>query len=207
MSLLNFIKSRQFIFSIILAIVIFIAIGFIALQSLSIFTKHGDEITLPDLSKLTVEQATEKLNNEGLELIVLDTVDFDKKFAPLTITYQDPVTKSKVKEGRKIYVKVNAKGFSSVRLPNLNDRTLRHAIAAIETMGLQKGEVRYEPHLAKDVVIQVEQDGRILRAGDKVQKNSKIDFIVGDGMLSFKIEQDTINDAFEDVAPAVDSIF
>ena len=83
---------------------------------------------------------------------------------------------------------------------------IKHAIAAIEALGLQKGEIRYEPHLAKDVVIQVEQDGRILRAGDKVQKNSKIDFVVGDGLLGFQ-QQDTINDEFEDIAPAVDSIF
>lgn len=207
MSLLNFIKSRQFFVSLFLAVVIFLALGFIALQSLGIFTKHGDEIALPDLGKMTIEHATEKLDEQGLELIVLDTVDFDKNYPPFTIVYQDPVSNSKVKEGRKIYVKLNAKGFSSVRLPNLNDRTLRHAVAAIEAMGLQKGEVRYEPHLAKDVVIQVEQSGRILRAGDKVQKNSKIDFVVGDGMLGFKVEQDTINDEFEDIAPAVDSIF
>jgi len=207
MSLLNFIKSRKFVFSIIGAVVIFLALGFIALQSLSIFTRHGDEIALPDISKLTVEQATEKLKEFDLELIVLDTVDFDKKFPALTIVEQDPTFNSKVKEGRKIYVKVNAKGFSSVRLPNLNDRTFRHALSVIESMGLQKGEIRYEPHLAKDVVIQVEQDGRILREGDKVQKNSKINFVLGDGMLGFKVEQDTINDAFEDVAPAVDSIF
>lgn len=207
MSLLNFIKSRQFVFSIILAVFIFIALGFIALQSLGIFTKHGHEISLPDLSKMTIEQATEKLEDQGLVLVVLDTVDFDNDYPPLTITDQDPIFNSKVKEGRKIYVKVNAKGFSSVRLPSLTDRTLRHALASIESMGLKKGEIRYEPHLAKDVVIQIEQDGRILRAGDKVQKNSKIDFIVGDGMLGFKVDQDTINDAFEDIAPAVDSIF
>ena len=206
MSLLSFIKSRQFFGSVILAVIILLVLGFIALQSLGIFTKHGDEIALPDLSKLTVEQAVEKLDEEGLELIVIDTVDFDKNFPPLTIVYQDPVVNSKVKEGRKVYVKVNAKGFSSLRLPSLTDRTLRHAIAAIEALGLQKGEIRYEPHLAKDVVIQVEQDGRILRAGDKVQKNSKIDFVVGDGLLGFQ-QQDTINDEFEDIAPAVDSIF
>jgi len=207
MSLLNFIKSRQFVISVISAVVILLVLGFLALQSLSIFTRHGKEITLPDLSKLTVEQATEKLEEQGLELIVLDTIDFDKNYPALTITYQDPVVNAKVKEGRKIYVKVNAKGFSSVRLPNLNERTFRHALAAIEALGLQKGNIRYEPHLAKDVVIQVEQDGRILREGDKVQKNSKIDFVLGDGLLGFKQNQDTINAAYQDIAPAVDSIF
>ena len=207
MSLLNFIKSRQFVMSCILAVVILLVLGFLALQSLSIFTRHGDEIALPDLSKMKVEQAEEKLNELGLELIVLDTVDFNKDYPALTITYQDPIINSKVKEGRKIYVKVNAKGFSSVRLPNLNDRTFRHALSLIESLGLQKGEVHYTPHLAKDVVVQVEQDGRLLREGEKVLKNSKIDFLLGDGLLGFKQEQDTLNDEFEDVAPAVDSIF
>ena len=60
MSLLNFIKSRQFFVSLILAVVICLALGFIALQSLGIFTKHGDEIALPDLGKMTIEQASEK---------------------------------------------------------------------------------------------------------------------------------------------------
>lgn len=207
MNLVKFLKSKQFLISLISAIIIFLVLGFIALQSLSIFTKHGEEISLPDLSKLSVEQASEELNEYGLELIVLDTVDFDKNFPPLTVVSQDPSVNSKVKEGRKIYVKVNAKGYSSVRLPNLNDRTLRHAISSIEALGLQKGEIRYEPHLAKDVVIQFEQDGRILREGDKVQKNSKIDFVVGDGLLGFQQQKDSINDMYEDVAPALDSIF
>lgn len=207
MSLLKFIKSRQFVISFISAIVILLFLGFIALQSLGIFTKHGEEISLPDLSKMKVEQAEQKLNAMGLELIVLDTIDFNKDYPALTITYQDPIINSKVKEGRKIYVKVNAKGYSSVRLPNLNDRTFRHAVALIESLGLQKGEVHYTPHLAKDVVVQVEQDGRLLREGDKVLKNSKIDFLLGDGLLGFKQQQDTINDEFEDIAPAVDSIF
>ncbi len=207
MNFLNFLKSRQFLFSVISAIIIFLVLGFIALQSLGIFTKHGEEIALPDLSKLSVEEATAQLEKEGLELIVIDTVDFERNFPPLTILSQDPAVNSKVKEGRKIYVKVNAKGYSSVRLPNLNDRTLRHAISSIEALGLQKGEVRYELHLAKDVIIQFEQDGRILREGDKVQKNSKIDFVVGDGLLGFQQQQDSINDMFEDIAPALDSIF
>jgi len=43
--------------------------------------------------------------------------------------------------------------------------------------------------------------------GDKVLKNSKIDLILGDGMLGYKPETDTLGEMYEDIAPAIDSIF
>lgn len=207
MSFKQFLKSKQFIFSVLGAVAILLVLGFLALKALDIYTRHDREIAVPNLAKLTPEEAANRLDDLGLELIVLDTVDFDKNFPPLTVVFQDPSDRGYVKAGRKIYVKINAKNYSSVRLPNLVDNTFRFAVSRIESMGLIKGEVRYEPHLAKDVVIQVEQEGRILKEGDKVLKNSRIDFVLGDGSLSFKPANDTLNDAFEDVAPAIDSIY
>ena len=208
MSFTQFLKSKPFFLSVLGAVIIFLILGFGALQFLSVYTQHGKEIKVPNLAKLKPEAAAQKLEELGLEMVILDTIDFNKDFPPLTVVSQDPVNSAHVKEGRKVYVKINAKNFSSVRLPNLVDNTFRFAISRIEALGLVKGEVRYEPHLAKDVVIQVEQEGRILKEGDKVLKNSKIDFVLGDGSLSFKpAATDTINDAFEDVAPKVDSIY
>lgn len=202
-----FIKSKQFIFSIIAAIVVVGILIFGSLQFLNIYTRHGNEIQVPDLKKMKAEKAMELVSENNFEIIIIDTVDFDPKYPPLTISDQDPKANAAVKEGRKIYVKINAPGYSSVRLPNLDGRTLRHSIAILESLGLVKGEVKYEPDFAKDVVLRIEQDGRILRAGDKVLRNSKIDFVLGDGMLGYKPEPDSLGEMYEDVAPAIDSIF
>lgn len=202
-----FIKSKQFIFSIIAAIVVVGILIFGSLQFLNIYTRHGKEIQVPDLKKMKAEKAMELVSENNFEIIIIDTVDFDPKYPPLTISDQDPKANAAVKEGRKIYVKINASGYSSVRLPNLDGRTLRHSIAILESLGLVKGEVKYEPDFAKDVVLRIEQDGRILRAGDKVLRNSKIDFVLGDGMLGYKPEPDSLGEMYEDVAPAIDSIF
>lgn len=202
-----FIKSKQFIFSIIAAIVVVGILIFGSLQFLNIYTRHGNEIQVPDLKKMKAEKAMELVSENNFEIIIIDTVDFDPKYPPLTISDQDPKANAAVKEGRKIYVKINASGYSSVRLPNLDGRTLRHSIAILESLGLVKGEVKYEPDFAKDVVLRIEQDGRILRAGDKVLRNSKIDFVLGDGMLGYKPEPDSLGEMYEDVAPAIDSIF
>lgn len=208
MSFKQFLKSKSFFLSVLGALAIIFLVGFGALQFLGIYTRHGHEITVPNLAKLTPEQAAQKLEDLGLEMVILDTIDFNKDFPPFSVVSQDPVNKAMVKGGRKVYVKINAKSFSSVRLPNLVDNTFRFALSRIEAIGLVQGEIRYEPHLAKDVVIQIEQEGRILKEGDKVLKNSKIDFVLGDGSLSFKPDpNDSLDDAFEDVAPKVDSIY
>lgn len=204
---MTFIKSRQFIISGITAIAIIGILVFGSLQFLSVYTRHGKEIQIPDLKKMKVEKAIDLVSANGFEIIIIDTVDYNPNYPPLTISDQDPKANYAVKEGRKIYVKINASGYSSVRLPNLDGRTLRHSTAILESLGLVKGDVTYEPDFAKDVVLRIQQDGRILRAGDKVLRNSKIDFILGDGMLGYKPETDSLGEMYEDIAPAIDSIF
>lgn len=207
MSFTSFLKSRQFVFSLFGALVVVALLMFGSLQFLNIYTRHGDEIKVPDLKKMKAEKAMDLVSENGFEIIIIDTVDFDPKYPPLTISSQDPKADAAVKQGRKIYVKINAPGYSSVRLPNLDGRTLRHSIAILESLGLVKGQTKYEPDFAKDVVLRIEQNGRILRAGDKVLKNSKIDLILGDGMLGYKPDTDSLGEMYEDVAPAIDSIF
>ncbi|SFN94100.1 PASTA domain-containing protein [Paenimyroides ummariense] len=207
MGFTSFIKSKQFIFSLIGAVVIIGLLIFGSLQFLNIYTRHGKEITVPDLTKMKVEKAMNAVADNGFEIIIIDTIDYNPKFPPLTISEQDPKANDLVKQGRKIYVKINAKGYSSIRLPNLDGRTLRHSTAILESLGLVKGQIKYEPDFAKDVVLRIEQDGRILRAGDKVLKNSKIDLILGDGMLGYTPEPDSLGEMYEDTAPEIDSIF
>ncbi len=206
MSFIQFIKSKGLWISVLAALIIMVLLAFGALKFLDSYTRHGDEISVPDLSKIDPNKAKMQLENMGLEMVIVDTMDFNKNFPPLSILEQDPKADAKVKDGRTIYVKVNAKNYASVTLPNLVDNTFRYAVSRIQGLGLVKGNVRYEPHLAEDVVIQIEQNGRILKEGDKVLKHSTIDFLLGDGSLSYK-QRDSVSQMFEDVAPAIDSIY
>lgn len=141
---------------------------------------------------MKLEVAEEKLDEEGLEVFLLDTVDFKPEFPPYTIVEQDPRPGSKVKDGRKIYVKLNAGGFSTVTLPDLINKTFRQAANTIRTLGLQEGKLKYVPNIAKDVVLEIHQNGKKLKAGDKILKNSTIDFVLGDGKELFSDENDSI---------------
>lgn len=181
MSIVKFLTSKTFFKHLAIAIGILIIFVFVLLKFLDFKTNHGEEIAVPDLSKMQVNIAKEKLEALGLELILLDTVDFRNDMPPYSIVEQDPKATNTVKSGRKIYVKVNAGEYDDVTLPTLKGKTYRQVSANIKSLGLKEGKITYKPHLAKDEVLLVTQNGKIVKAGDKVKKNSTLDFVLGDG--------------------------
>ena len=188
MSLRKFLTSSAFFKNLFLALVIVILFLVVFVKFLDFSTNHGEEITVPNLSKMKLEIAEEKLDEKGLEVFLLDTVEFKPEFPPYTIVEQDPIAGSKVKDGRKIYVKLNADGFAMVTFPDLKNKTFRQATNALRALGLVEGELKYVPDLAKDIVLEVSYKGKQLKAGDKLMKNSKIDFVLGDGKDMFTDE-------------------
>lgn len=204
MSLRKFLTSSTFFKNLFFALVIVMLFLVVFVKFLDFSTNHGEEIKVPDLSKMKLEIAEEKLDEEGLEVFLLDTVEFKPEFPPYTIVEQDPIAGSKVKNGRKIYVKLNAGGYAMITFPDLKNKTFRQATNALRALGLVEGELKYVPDLAKDIVLEVSYNGRPVKAGDKLMKNSKIDFVLGDGKDMFKDEDldsipnnEQINDSIE----------
>lgn len=189
MSLGKFLTSFTFFKQLFLAIVITVVFLFALIKFLDFRTNHGEEINVPDLSKMKLEVAEEKLDEDGLEVFLLDTVDFRPEFPPYTIVEQDPKPNSKVKDGRKIYVKLNARGYTTVIIPDLINKTFRQAASTIRALGLVEGKTKYVPNIAKDVVLEILQNGKKLKPGDKILKNSTVDFVLGDGKELFKEEE------------------
>ena len=188
MSLRKFLTSSTFFKNLFFALVIVILFLVVFVKFLDFSTNHGEEIKVPNLSKMKLEIAEEKLDEEGLEVFLLDTVEFKPEFPPYTIVEQDPIAGSNVKNGRKIYVKLNAGGYAMVTFPDLKNKTFRQATNTLRALGLVEGELKYVPDLAKDIVLEVSYKGKQLKAGDKLMKNSKIDFVLGDGKDMFTDE-------------------
>lgn len=185
MSVRDFLTSKVFFKQLAIAAVIILAVIFALLYWLDFSTNHGQEIPVPNLKKMTVEKAGETLEMLDLEYVVLDTVDYKPDFPPYTVVQQDPLPKVAVKEDRKVYIKINAGGHSTVVLPDLVQKTYRAIIPLLKSQGIEEGKKTYKPYLAKDVVLEVWQNGKKLNAGDKILKASKIDLVLGDGKTGF----------------------
>ena len=191
MTLKQYLTSKPFFKQLLIAIAIVVVLVFLLLQYLSFATDHGNEITVPDLRKLTEEQAGEKLDELGLEYVLLDTIDYNKDFPKYSVVQQDPHAGAKVKEGRKIYIKVNSNGFGDVTVPDLVEKTLRQAEPTLKALGFQIGKKTYKPYLGKDMVLEMSSGGKILKAGDKIEKSSVIDLVLGDGKVGFEEQADS----------------
>ena len=202
MSLFKYLTSKTFFTQVFLAATIVVVFTFLVIQFLDFRTNHGQEIKVPDLSKMKLEIAEEKLNELDLEVFLLDTVEFNADFPPFTILEQDPKAGSLVKDGRKVYVKLNAGEFTDITIPEFKDKTFRQISATIKSLTLKEGKVTYKPHIAKDVVLQIYQNGRRLRAGDKVKKNSVLDFVLGDGKEVYNEETFSSEEPSDTLPPA-----
>lgn len=193
MSLKQFLKSGAFFKSLLLAGIIVVVCVFGLLQFLGSITHHGEEIPVPNLKKLTLEKATERLEELDLELLQLDTLDFDPSFPPYSIVEQDPLPAVTVKAGRKIYVKINAGAYEKITLPALINNSYRQVSSTLRALGLQEGTVTYVPYMGKDVVLEMKYKGKQLTEGSKVSRASVIDLVLGDGKTGFTEEEETLN--------------
>lgn len=185
MSLRKYLTSRVFFTQILIAVAIIAVLGYLFMHWLTFTTDHGHEIEVPDLKKLTEEQVEAKLDGLDLDYVLLDSVDYKSDFPKYSVVEQDPLPGTKVKVGRKIYIKINSSGFSSVRIPDLIEKTYREAVPTLKALGLQEGTITYIPNLGKDMVLEMRYKGRNLKVGDRVLKSSKIDLVLGDGKASY----------------------
>lgn len=193
MSLRKYLTSRVFLVQVFLAVLIIAVLGYLFMHWLTFTTDHGNEITVPNLSRLTEEQVEEKLDALDLQYILLDSVSYKSDYPKFSVVQQDPLPGEKVKVGRKVYIKINSSGFSSVKVPDLVNRTYREAVPTLRALGLEEGTITYIPNLGKDMVLEMRFKGRNIEAGDKVLKSSKIDLVLGDGKASY--EEDIVTDS------------
>ncbi len=203
MSFKKYITSRVFLAQLLAALAIMAVLAYLFFHWITFITNHGDEITVPNLSKLNPEQVEEKLDELDLDYQIIDTVDYRSDFPKLTVVEQEPTSGSKVKGGRTIYIKLNASTFKMVSVPDLIEKTYRQAVPTLKAVGLQEGSIKYVPYLGKDMVLEMWVNGEKIKAGKKVLKNTKVDLVLGDGKVVFDESQ---LDSVPDTEIQIDSI-
>lgn len=166
-----------------LMIVAAIAIGYIALLFVDVFTSHGQERHVPDVRNLTLEQAVAKLDAAGLKWDISDSTNYDESRRPGTVLDQDPKADSYVKAIRTVYLKVNAMHARMVALPRLTDVSIRQGMALLRSLGFKNVTIDSVASPYKGLVLQYTIDGRHVAQGKMVGINSAVRLTVGDGSI------------------------
>lgn len=165
----------------ILATIIFVALAWLTLIGIDVYTHHGESESVPDLRGLYVEEADQILKNHGLYTQVIDSVFVsDKKLG--TIIDQIPGVNATVKRNRPIYLIINSRQVHQVPVPDVNDVSYRQADAMLKSIGLSVSSVEYSPSEYKDLVIAIKYRGRNISAGMRVPEGSSLVLVVGSGL-------------------------
>lgn len=173
-------KTAFVIKMLLVAIVLVVIIACIVFSWLRKYTQHGVEVEVPNICGMYAEEAALTLQTVGLQMQVIDST-YSNKVALGTIVEQDPTTGSKVKKDRSIYVITNARARKKVPLPDLHDVSSRQAQATLRALELQIDSIRYEPSEYRDLVLDVQLNGRSVEPGESLQEGSAVVLVVGRG--------------------------
>ncbi len=145
---------------------------------LSIRTRHGREVTVPDLSGMSVRDAKVTAMTGNLLVVVSDSI-YMKRMPRGAVVSQLPRAGSKVKPGRKIALTINSQVPKKVTMPNLIHVSLRQAKAELSAKGLVLGRLKYVSDIATNNVLRQQYRGSDIEPGRQIYTGSVIDLVLG----------------------------
>lgn len=165
-----------------IAIVIIGIILLFVSWSLNSYTRHGQQVSVPELKGMNFEKAQQTLSALKLVPVIMDSAYNVEK--PLnSVLEQNPKPGSKVKEDRKIYLLVNASKIPKVEVPDLAGKSsLKYATLQLKSVGLLAGKTIYRPDPHLNAVIGLEVNGKPVGKGSKLPKGTMVDIVLGDGI-------------------------
>jgi beta-lactam-binding protein with PASTA domain len=181
-----------------------VAFGIIILLCLLYFyaylpqsTNHGETITVPNVEGMPYAKVTAFLEQHDLRYEISDS-SYSSEYPPLTVLKQVPVSGSKVKENRKIYLSINRLTPPTVPMPDLIDGSLINADAVLKGSELKRGKI----HLVKgpflNVVKEMKIGSRTIAPNTRIPKGTIIDLVVMDGGSNTVTTPDVIGMSLED---------
>jgi len=124
---------------IILLLVLVVLVDWVVMP---LYTRHGQEMEMPNITKMRYEDAKRALELEDFE-IVTEEERYSGEIPAGYVIEQSPQPHAKVKNGRRVYVVVS-RGEKRVLMPNLMERSQRDAELLLSKNRLIPGVISYE---------------------------------------------------------------
>ncbi len=149
--------------------------------SLKKYTRYDETIYVPSLVGLNLSDTKDTLDGMDLKFVIIDSAAYNPDYNRGDVLSHQPKPDSEVKPGRKIYLTINPLTVHYIPLPDLKNKSLRHAISLLENNAFQVGDLYYIDHYAKDLVRFVKVNNEIVSKNDSLPKFTKVDLYLGDG--------------------------
>ncbi len=162
-----------------------IAIGVAVLAVFATFfllryvTHHDERVEVPDLVGLNEEEARVFLQQKGIVLEVIDSVQV-RGYRAGEIVEQNPAPHTFVKKGRHIYLTVNSRRPRTIPVPDMTDVSYRQAKAMLEALGFVVANIVYVPSEFSGLVQQVQYEERTVAADERLPDGASVVLVVGE---------------------------
>lgn len=172
-----FTKKVATIFSLVVVAGISLAL-IIDLVIMPYYTNYNQGVTVPDVTKISLHEAEERLESIGLRFEILDR-RANSAYPANYIIDQSPAPRQIVKPNRKIYLTVNTAVTPQTVVPNVVNLSLRNAEVQLENHGLTVGTRSYESSRFRNTILR-----QSVAAGDTVARGTVVNLVVSDGLGS-----------------------
>lgn len=180
-------RKRFILYNLLGAVAFYLVVVLLFALFVRSFTKHGASVSVPLVEGLSLEEAKRILHKSDLAYSIADST-YDAGKPALSVVSQNPAADSKVKDGRAIYLTINAKLAPEVKMPDLKDASLKQATMILASYNMKVGKLTYQPDLAKNMVLDQFFEGKPIPAGEMIRKGSVIDLVLGDGSGITEVE-------------------
>lgn len=178
----SFRKNRFFWLNLAAMILVIVGAAWGTLSWLDSYTRHGESYVVPDVKNKTIGEAEKTLKDQLLKSTIIDSV-YVKGMPDGVVLEQKPVSGSRVKEGRTVYLTVTTTDVPLIKLPDLIDNSsYRQAEAKLKAMGFRLTEPELVPG-EQDWIYGIKYRGSSLKAGDKVPHEALLTLCVGSIVL------------------------
>lgn len=161
-------------------VVLVLAILLVTFRWMKSYTRHGQYITVPDVSGMYEEEAGQALAAVGLRYEVSD-YKFDKSMVEGGVIEQNPKAGAYVKQERKIYLTLNSGKEPVKAVPDLADNSsLRAAESQLRAAGFKLSPTVYVDG-DLDWVYEIRYKGAVIEAGTEIPEGSVLTIVAGNG--------------------------
>ena len=152
------------------------------------YTRHGQYISVPDVSGMFEEEAGQAPAAVGLKYEVLD-YKYDRMTVEGGVIEQKPKSGSYVKDGRTIYLTLNSGREPLRAVPDVADNSsLRAAESRLNAAGFKLGRTVYVDG-DLDWVYEIRYQGEKIEAGTQIPEGSTLTIVAGNGNPVEHIEE------------------
>lgn len=175
----GFVSRHPIISNLVFIALTAVALVWIAMLFLDVWTEHGATAIVPDIKKNSYAMAKAILESEGLSIEISDSI-YDESITPGTVIESWPHAGAKVKPGREIYVTITSFQPRQVAIGMpLTGVSSRQALSYLESLSIKNIRIVNVPSQYADLVEGAKYNGKDITPGMQLPVTATVTLEVG----------------------------